>query len=214
MNILAFDSSIGSCSVALLIGDELISKVEKREMAQAERLVSLVDEVMESSNIGYADLDFVAVSRGPGSFTGIRIGIAAAKAFGLALDIPVMGFDNFQIVAQEARQKSLGEIIVLFEAGKGKTECYAAILSSDGCYVSEPKVMDYEQLVAVAKQGEYIIVGNISAELKSLLSTNHESLENINFPQAQHLAQLAKANHALPQKHPPTPLYLRKSYVD
>jgi tRNA A37 threonylcarbamoyladenosine modification protein TsaB len=94
--ILAFDTSAGHCAAALLSGHTIIAQTfEEMKKGQAERLMFLLEELLDQHNISYTDLDAIAVGIGPGNFTGIRIGVSAARGLALGLGIPAYGIDGF-----------------------------------------------------------------------------------------------------------------------
>ena len=96
--ILAFDTSAAHCAAALLRGDQcVVARAEDMGRGQAERLMPLLTEVLESGGATWADLDRIAVGIGPGNFTGIRISVSAARGLALALDVPAVGVSNFEV---------------------------------------------------------------------------------------------------------------------
>lgn len=95
--ILAFDTSGPYCAAALLSGDAVISQtIEEMKKGQAERLMFLLEELQQLHGLAYADLDALAVGTGPGNFTGIRIGVSAARGLALGLGIPAYGVNGFE----------------------------------------------------------------------------------------------------------------------
>lgn len=103
MKILAFDSSGASCSAAVL-ADEQIRAEECMAMmrGQAEHLVPMIARVLAAAGIGMGDLDLIAVTLGPGAFTGVRIGIATAQGLALASGVPALGLTSFETAAAAA----------------------------------------------------------------------------------------------------------------
>lgn len=94
--ILAFDTSGPYCAAALLSGDTVIHQfAENMKKGQAERLMFLLQELLDQHDLKYADLDALAVGTGPGNFTGIRIGVSAARGLALGLGIPAYGVNGF-----------------------------------------------------------------------------------------------------------------------
>lgn len=95
--ILAFDTSGPYCAAALLSGDAVITQtVEEMKKGQAERLMFILEELAQLHGLAYADLDALAVGTGPGNFTGIRIGVSAARGLALGLGIPAYGVNGFE----------------------------------------------------------------------------------------------------------------------
>ncbi|MDN5569153.1 MAG: tRNA (adenosine(37)-N6)-threonylcarbamoyltransferase complex dimerization subunit type 1 TsaB, partial [Paracoccus sp. (in: a-proteobacteria)] len=90
--VLGFDTSAAHCAAALLRGsDVLVARHEDMTKGQAERLISLLEEVLAEAGVSWKDLSALGVGTGPGNFTGIRIAVAAARGLALALKIPAIG---------------------------------------------------------------------------------------------------------------------------
>ena len=98
---LGFDTSAAHCAAALLCGDRLVAtRAEAMGRGQAERLMPLMEEMLAEAGIGWRDLSRLGVGVGPGNFTGIRIGVSAARGLALALDIPAVGVSGFDAIRQ------------------------------------------------------------------------------------------------------------------
>lgn len=97
--ILAFDTAGPHCAAALHRGGfPLLTRHEDMTRGQAERLIPLIEDVLAEAGVRWADIDLIAVGIGPGNFTGIRIGVSAARGMALALGIPAMGVSQFEIM--------------------------------------------------------------------------------------------------------------------
>ena len=95
--ILGFDTSAAHCAAALLRGDQIIAqRLEPMKRGQAERLMVLLEEILAEGDATWKDLTAIGVGVGPGNFTGIRIGVSAARGLALGLDIPAVGVDGFE----------------------------------------------------------------------------------------------------------------------
>ncbi|KIC51243.1 tRNA (adenosine(37)-N6)-threonylcarbamoyltransferase complex dimerization subunit type 1 TsaB [Tateyamaria sp. ANG-S1] len=95
--ILGFDTSAAHCAAALVRGDTVLASVgEDMARGQAERLMGLLEEVLSDQGVTWADLDALAVGTGPGNFTGIRIGVSAARGLALGLQCPAYGVTGFE----------------------------------------------------------------------------------------------------------------------
>ncbi|HXC90827.1 MAG TPA: tRNA (adenosine(37)-N6)-threonylcarbamoyltransferase complex dimerization subunit type 1 TsaB, partial [Stellaceae bacterium] len=112
--ILALDAAGGGCSAAVVAGDEVLGLRHAAMMhGQAEALLPLVDEAMRASGLTVAALDLVAVTTGPGSFTGIRVGLAAARGIALAANLPLLGVTGFEAAAAGAEAAMDGCCLVV-----------------------------------------------------------------------------------------------------
>ncbi len=100
MLVLAIDTTTSVCSVALARDDRLLAEITTNlARTHSQRLLPLVENLMAETGLKPEDLELLAVTRGPGSFTGLRIGIATIKGMGLALDLPVVGVSTLQVLA-------------------------------------------------------------------------------------------------------------------
>jgi tRNA threonylcarbamoyl adenosine modification protein YeaZ len=94
--VLGFDTSAAHCAAALLRGNVLLAaRFEERARGQAERLMPLLEEILEEAGVTWSDLDAIGVGVGPGNFTGIRIAVSAARGLALGLGIPAVGISGF-----------------------------------------------------------------------------------------------------------------------
>jgi tRNA threonylcarbamoyladenosine biosynthesis protein TsaB len=120
--LLALESAASVCSVAVCDGAGRVLGHRRAEpgAAQADRLVALVDEALDAAGLSYPDLDLLAVNRGPGSFTGVRVGVAAARALALALARPVLAVSTLEALAAAAGAQPAGTIIAAVDARRGQ----------------------------------------------------------------------------------------------
>ena len=103
MNILALDTSMGACSAALLRRDgEVFARAETMARGHAEALMPMVAQVMDEGGVAFAALDRIAATIGPGSFTGVRIAISAARGLALVTGAALFGVDSLTVMAREA----------------------------------------------------------------------------------------------------------------
>ena len=127
MPLLALETATDVCGVALWQGDRLTSEITlRRPRAHAERLVPMVEEALRQASLAVRDLKAVAVSMGPGSYTGLRIGVSTAKGLAAALDVPLVGVPSLEaLAAQVAPWADAGdEVCAAFKARR--EEVYAA----------------------------------------------------------------------------------------
>ena len=116
MRLLVIETATEACSVALFDGDHLLGSFhETIGRGHAERLVPMISRLDEK---GKADM--ICVSLGPGSFTGVRIGLATARALGVAWNVPVRGYPTLALVAAMARSEGAGEVTVCMNGGHGE----------------------------------------------------------------------------------------------
>src|SRR5688500_6613854 len=117
MKILAFDTCCGSFSIAVLANDTIIASYEeKASNLQSKELMIKISEILLAHNLKYQDFEYIAVTNGPGSFTGIRIGIAAAQGISVVTNAPIIGVTTLEAFAYT----SFGHAVVALDAGRGQ----------------------------------------------------------------------------------------------
>jgi tRNA threonylcarbamoyladenosine biosynthesis protein TsaB len=132
--ILGIDTSAAQCAVALVGAGDPVSERVATERGHAECLFPMIDAVLARAGIGYGDLARLAVCTGPGSFTGVRIGVAAARGLALGCGIPAIGVSRFEALAAEA-----GGPVAICLAGRGGTVYWQAF-GADGAPLEEPQM--------------------------------------------------------------------------
>ena len=152
MRLLAIETATEACSVALF-EDEALLDARHVELGRghAERLVPMIGELP-----GRGRADEIRVSLGPGSFTGVRIGLAAARALGLAWKAKVCGYPTLALIAAMAREKVLGDIGVCMNGGHG--EWFVQGFSADGMPGSELASLPPD--AAIEWLGQQTVAGN------------------------------------------------------
>ena len=118
MYILAIDTATTTCSVAVTSDTTLLGEVLLHEQHHSERIISLIDRLLTETALTRRDIDCIAVAVGPGSFTGLRVGISTAQGLAFALDRPVIGVPSLEILARQAIPAE--HICPMLEAGKGQ----------------------------------------------------------------------------------------------
>lgn len=107
MNILAIETTSTACSAAILTERGAWERLEPIARGHAERLIPLIGEALDEAGCSYADLTLIAVATGPGAFTGIRVGLAAARGIALAAGLPCLGVTSFEAILDEVRVDAL-----------------------------------------------------------------------------------------------------------
>jgi tRNA threonylcarbamoyladenosine biosynthesis protein TsaB len=124
MNLLAIETATECCSVALLAGERLVARSEIAPRRHAELLLPMCDAVLAEAGLDRRDLDVLAVGRGPGAFTGVRLAVSAAQGIALALDIPVVPVSSLAALALQAPDND-ADVLAVIDARMG--EVYAAV---------------------------------------------------------------------------------------
>ncbi len=125
MKLLTIDTSTSTCSVSLTIGEKVVSEyLLSLEKTLASRLIRLVDAALGEAGLGVTDLDGIGVALGPGSFTGLRVGVATVKGLALAAGKPVAGFSSLAMLAMNLPWAAY-PVCPMFDAKK--KEIYTAV---------------------------------------------------------------------------------------
>ncbi|OYR10411.1 tRNA (adenosine(37)-N6)-threonylcarbamoyltransferase complex dimerization subunit type 1 TsaB [Brucella grignonensis] len=174
MKILALDTASSWCAAAVYDSgtDTVLAEVsEDIGKGHAEVLMDYIERTMAQSRIAMSELDRVAVNVGPGSFTGVRIGVSAARGFALALDRPAIGVSAFDALASEVATSHPGQpVLVLLEAHRG--EIYAQGFGADGEATTGPMVLAREEALALIQQQSSgtILAGSAAAALNEIFA--------------------------------------------
>jgi tRNA threonylcarbamoyladenosine biosynthesis protein TsaB len=141
MRILAVDTATKSCSVAITEQHAVLGELTSvSEQTHSKHLLEMIRTVMQSAGIGMSSLDAFAVTRGPGSFTGLRIGISSIKGLAYSMNKPVVGISSLEALAQQSTPAS-DRICPLIDARKG--EVYAAVYR----FISEGLIRESDEMV-------------------------------------------------------------------
>ncbi len=140
MRILAFDTCLEACSAALIEAQDgdvrvITRRHEPMVRGHAERLVPMIEEVMDEAGLAYGALDAIAVTRGPGTFTGVRIGVATARALALAAGKPILATTSLALLAATARacrEASAQALPIVAATDARKGEIYVALPCAEG----------------------------------------------------------------------------------
>jgi tRNA threonylcarbamoyl adenosine modification protein YeaZ len=188
MKIISFDTCNGFCSVALTLNGQLIDFIQEDLISkQAEKLFLLLEHILSSNHLEYSNLDAIAVNIGPGSFTGVRIGIAAAKGLKLATNKPLVGISGLQALAFST--SSTGEIVVAMDARKDMV--YMQTFSNDKKPKSLPLIATHDQAISLLPKQYFTLLGSGAKYLIDAIDTSFEYLSKTNFIDAKHIAHAA-----------------------
>lgn len=175
---LVIETASEACSVALFDGGNCVAN-DHRELGRghAERLIPMIEALPEKGRA-----DRILTSLGPGSFTGVRIGIAAARALGVAWGVPVLGYPTLALVAVRSWQPTPRPVTVCMNGGHG--EWFVQDFTNDAC---DGPVRSLSPEAAVEAGAKDVIVGNRAKEFASLLDGEHMALELLPDARAAHL---------------------------
>ena len=210
--LLAFDSAGAACSAAVWnAGRVAAARFEAMARGQSERLLPMIEEVMAEAGLDYAGLDALAVTLGPGGFTGVRIGLAAARGLALASGRPVLGLTSFEAVAaaaEETRPPNL-PLAVLLDAKRA--EVYLQVFAPDLAPLGPALSLLPQDLPPALPPGPLVVAGDGVARAAGHLERPGLLVApGAGHAEAARFAAFAAARPLpAPGTPPPRPFYLR-----
>ncbi|MGX1498975.1 tRNA threonylcarbamoyladenosine biosynthesis protein TsaB [Labrenzia sp. MBR-25] len=210
MRVLAIDTALANCAAAVLDdGAETAcfeACGEEIGRGHAEKLMDMIGEVMAESSTTFSELDRVAVTIGPGSFTGLRVGLAVARGFGLVLGKPVVGVTTLAAIARSAVPGDEGGPVLVALTGKAD-EVYCQLYHASGTAADEAGVRTIADLAANLPK-DVRLAGSASEKIARELGLPESAiLSRSTFPGIRDVAELGIS--ADPSRSSPSPLYLR-----
>lgn len=220
MKLLAIDTALAACSVAVLdsgeekggagSGERLVCASEELGRGHAERLMDMIGEVMAEAGVAFNDLDRIAVTVGPGSFTGLRVGLSVARGLALVLAIPVVGVTTLEAIGEGARRQAAAScsgkpLEVVLDARRD--EVFHQSFAADGTPLCQPEVADIRS-VAENMAGNAIVCGSRARKLADLAGLGANSVvSEAAWPAIEDVVRLGRS--APVQAGGAVPLYLR-----
>tara|TARA_R110002072_G_scaffold142804_4_gene288388 strand:+ start:40278 stop:40940 length:663 start_codon:yes stop_codon:yes gene_type:complete len=190
--ILCIETATTNCSVALSENGSVIAFKEdnSNKYSHAERLHLYIEEVLQQASIEKTQLDYIAVSKGPGSYTGLRIGVSAAKGLCYALNIPLISVATLTSLAFQVNDNS-DYIVSMLDARR--MEVYSAVFSSEGEEIRETKaeILDENSFSEYLEKGKVAFIGNGVSKFKPLCNHNNAVFIEDKLPSSREMAPLA-----------------------
>ncbi|MDF2833148.1 tRNA (adenosine(37)-N6)-threonylcarbamoyltransferase complex dimerization subunit type 1 TsaB [Chryseobacterium indoltheticum] len=189
MKILYLETSSKNCSVAISDGEKLLCSTEEvsENYKQSESLHTFVEWALEGANLSMKDIEAVSLGKGPGSYTGLRIGAASAKGFCYGLKIPLIAVNSMESMIESFLGQNYEMIIPLVDARR--MEVYTAVydgISGEELIPNEAKILDktsFEEL----KDKKVLFVGDGALKAKEILQLPNAEFNTDIYPSAQHL---------------------------
>ena len=212
MLILAIDTALDACSAGVLDTDAgrlIAQESQAMKRGHAEALMPLIARVIKEAGIAFASFDRIAVTTGPGSFTGLRVGLSAARGIALAADKPVVGLTTLAayaapVVSENAEQPVISAIDARHD------QVYFQVVSGDGSSLIRPRVAPIEEAVRASRFGAPHLVGNAAGILADRWPTDAPSPFRVDAQPAPDIAWVAWLGAAVnPDTAPARPYYLR-----
>tara|TARA_B110000008_G_scaffold4469_1_gene4375 strand:+ start:682 stop:1359 length:678 start_codon:yes stop_codon:yes gene_type:complete len=192
--ILNIESSSTNCSVSLTKNGDLISIKENNDekYSHSTKLHSFINEVISDSKITINELSAIAVSKGPGSYTGLRIGVAAAKGLCFSLDIPLISVSTLLILSKQIKISS-GLILPVLDARRN--EVYSAIYDANYKLVKKesPKLIDSKSFENFSNDNQLYFIGSGQQKCRELIKSNNNLIfhNNESLPSSKEMANIS-----------------------
>nr|WP_321230660.1 tRNA (adenosine(37)-N6)-threonylcarbamoyltransferase complex dimerization subunit type 1 TsaB [uncultured Psychroserpens sp.] len=196
--ILSIETSTTNCSVSLSKqGETLVLKEDNNSnYSHAESLHVFIDDVLKTAKINRTQIDAIAVSKGPGSYTGLRIGVSAAKGLCYALDKPLISISTLHALAHQVDAQE-GVIVPMLDARR--MEVYSAIYDCEFNLLREieAQILDELSFKKELENGKVFFVGNGTEKTKALLSHDNAIYVDNKLPSANEMSALAYAKYKI-----------------
>jgi tRNA threonylcarbamoyladenosine biosynthesis protein TsaB len=207
VNALAFDCAGSGAAVAVIVAGQVAARrIDAAPTGQAERLMLMIETVCAEARMRLSDLDLIAVTVGPGSFTGIRIGLAAARGLALATGVPAIGVTNFAAIAGAVASDRRPLAVAL---DSRRDEVFVQCFRAEG-EVENPVMLPPEDAARTLPRGALWLAGDAAGQLAPFLASEARIVPGTERPDPGVIGRLAAAGWR-PGEHPPPPrpLYLR-----
>jgi len=215
--LLAIDTATEACSAALLVGDRMIERSEVAPRRHAELILPMIESLLAEAGISRRGIDGIAVGRGPGAFTGVRLAISVAQGLALGLDVPVVPVSSLAALAQDVPLQHDTPILAVIDARMG--EIYAGTFRRGASGLVEalgPESVGPAQQLVLPPSERWSVVGSGWSAYRDVLMTRLPGeprwCDSTRLPQAHAIARLAAPQFAAGNALAPElalPVYLR-----
>lgn len=169
--ILNLETATTNCSVSIAKDGELLLLKEDNSAnySHSEKLHIFIQEALEEASLSFADISAIAVSKGPGSYTGLRIGVSAAKGLSYSLDLPLISVSTLESLAKQATSETYKFVIPLLDARR--MEVYSAVFNGMGDQIRETRaeIIEKGQFMDYAEQGVVLLIGDGAEKCQGIL---------------------------------------------
>ncbi len=191
--ILNLETATTNCSVSIARDGKLLALKEHNSASysHAEELHNFIKEVLDTSSVRLIELDAIAVSKGPGSYTGLRIGVSAAKGLCFSLDLPLISVPTLESMAHQKRMDEFNFIIPMLDARR--MEVYSVVFDSNFNMVRETKaeIITEDSFKEFADKGKVLVLGSGADKCKEILSYPNFEFDTTVVPSAREMVQLS-----------------------
>ena len=212
MLILAIDTALDACAAAVLdteAGRSIAQESQAMKRGHAEALMPLIARVIAASGVAFANLDRVAVTTGPGSFTGLRVGLSAARGIALAANIPVVGITTLAAYAAPVVSQN-GEHPVVSAIDARHDHVYLQVVNGNGSALVRPRVAPIAETLNAWQFGTPYLLGNAAGLLADRWPSHAVPPFKVDSQAAPDISWVGWLGAAVsPDSAPARPFYLR-----
>jgi len=196
--ILCLETATTNCSVALSKDGDLLALKEdnSNNYSHAEKLHVLIDEILKENNLAVEDLDAIAVSKGPGSYTGLRIGVSAAKGLCFSLNVPLISVATLTSLAAQVK---LEERYIIPMLDARRMEVYASVFDANLDEIRETKaeVLDENSFKHYLEKGKTVFIGDGVEKFKAICTHSNAEFISDKLPSAREMCNLAETKYKI-----------------
>jgi tRNA threonylcarbamoyladenosine biosynthesis protein TsaB len=211
MRILAIDTALAACAAAVLDTErgEIVGESVPMVRGHAETLLPLIARLVEQTGVPLLELDRIAVTTGPGSFTGLRVGLSAARGIALAANMPAVGVSTLLAYAAPYLETDDGaRVIAAIDARHQRV--YLQVFAAGGRSLGPPRLAPLSEAARVAAEAPAHIVGSAAPAIVDALGAGSATPLNVDGRSAPDIVWVARLGAAAaPEQAPPEPQYLR-----
>lgn len=209
--VLAFDTAMGGISVGVIAANgHIVSRQVETAREQAAMLVPVIQEVLDEAQIGFKDIDLLGCGVGPGSFTGLRIGLTTARVLGLSLDIPLIGLNNLEVMAHHYQTEK--PILIVLETKR--KDFYFQYFDTARTDLTPSLSGMAQDVIDAAPVGLFDVGGDCLTRFKVSVTEELSVLDEWVLPDPIIMAQMSLAKfEAGIDKNKVEPIYLRDADV-
>ena len=190
--ILNLETATTNCSVSIANNGEVIVLKEDNSpnYSHSEQLHIFIQEALKEASLTFKDISAIAVSKGPGSYTGLRIGVSAAKGLCFSLDLPLISVPTLESLAKLGLGKKYDFIIPLLDARR--MEVYSTVFDAEGNNIRETKaeIIQKESFLEYAQKGKVLLIGDGAIKCRSLLEHPNFNYESA-LPTAKEMGKIS-----------------------
>jgi tRNA threonylcarbamoyladenosine biosynthesis protein TsaB len=189
--ILNIETSTTNCSVSLFNDLELMDCIEEntQDYSHSKSLHVFIDSVLKNSELKPKDLSAISVSKGPGSYTGLRIGVASAKGLCFALDIPLISIETLKILSENTSNK--GIVIPCLDARR--MEVYSAVFNNKNERIRDTRaeILNEDSFNKYLSVDEVYFIGNANKKIKEIITHKNARFIDDVFPSSRQMGALS-----------------------